>query len=134
MKSPLCPNCARVVDFCDCAETVATQLEPTMADAALPAKSAHADDSSATGGPCGFEALLDEFLNQTICDRRNTYNIEKAARWARAYVRGVEAKALVAFIENVRDNFDCDSDAHKYSTHCRACNAADVIRRWKGEG
>ena len=28
------------------------------------------------------------------------------------------------FIRSVRDNFDCDADAHKYGTMCRACEAA----------
>jgi HNH endonuclease len=33
--------------------------EEKSPDAAFPAKSAHADDSSAKGGPCGFEAALE---------------------------------------------------------------------------
>lgn len=28
---------------------------------------------------------------------------------------------------DIRDNFDCDQDAHKYGTHCRACVARAAL-------
>ena len=30
------------------------------------------------------------------------------------------------FIRDIRDNYDCDSNAHKYGTPCRACDAAKL--------
>ena len=32
-------------------------------------------------------------------------------------------------LRDIRDDWDCDEDAHKYNTTCRACMAADVLRR-----
>ena len=33
-----------------------------------------------------------------------------------------------AFLRDVAENFDCDSDAHKYGTTCRACEAAVLLQ------
>ena len=35
--------------------------------------------------------------------------------------------AFTAFVKDIRDNYDCDSDAHKYGTWCRCCQAAALI-------
>lgn len=40
---------------------------------------------------------------------------------------GGELDALRSFARDVRDNYECDSDAHKYGTRCRACEAAKVL-------
>lgn len=38
-------------------------------------------------------------------------------------------------LENVRDNYDCDKDAHRYGTTCRCCSArAALAKLGKGEG
>ena len=34
---------------------------------------------------------------------------------------------LLAFTEDCYENFDCDSDAHKYNTRCRACEAKALL-------
>lgn len=34
---------------------------------------------------------------------------------------------LESFAEECRDNWDCDSDAHRYGTGCRACMAEKVL-------
>ena len=34
---------------------------------------------------------------------------------------------LEEFARDCRDNYDCDSDSHKYDTRCRACEAAKVL-------
>ena len=36
-------------------------------------------------------------------------------------------KLLEAFAVDIRDNYDCDSDAHKYGTPCRCCEAEYVL-------
>jgi len=41
---------------------------------------------------------------------------------ARARIRQLEQ-----FIRNVRDNYDCDSDGHKYNTGCRVCEAKALL-------
>ena len=38
-----------------------------------------------------------------------------------------ELKAWREFGQNVRDNFDCDRDAHKYGTRCRCCDAQELL-------
>lgn len=30
-------------------------------------------------------------------------------------------------LRSIRDNYDCDSDAHKYNTECRCCLAFEVL-------
>ena len=37
-------------------------------------------------------------------------------------------KALEDFAEDIRDNYDCDADAHKYKTTCRRCTAEKVLK------
>lgn len=36
-------------------------------------------------------------------------------------------EAFEEFARDVRDNYDCDSDAHKYGTRCRCCEAETVL-------
>ncbi len=36
-------------------------------------------------------------------------------------------ETLEEFARDVRDNYDCDSDAHKYGTRCRCCEAAKLL-------
>ena len=47
----------------------------------------------------------------------------------------LEARELIkemrAFCKDVADNYDCDSDAHKYNTGCRSCNAKAMIEKSK---
>jgi hypothetical protein len=39
------------------------------------------------------------------------------------------APEMLAFIKNIRDNYDCDQDAHKYQCGCgcRCCEAAKIL-------
>ncbi len=39
-----------------------------------------------------------------------------------------EAKRLVEALRDIRDNFDCDADSHKYGTTCRACLARETLK------
>lgn len=39
-------------------------------------------------------------------------------------------ESLESFVRDIRDNFDCDSDAHKYGTTCRCCEAMAVIENY----
>lgn len=38
-------------------------------------------------------------------------------------------KELENFVVNVRDNWDCDNDAHKYGTICRSCDASELLKK-----
>lgn len=38
-----------------------------------------------------------------------------------------ELYMCVESLRNVRDNYDCDTDAHKYGTVCRCCDAKSAI-------
>lgn len=44
-----------------------------------------------------------------------------------------ENERLRTFAKNIRDNFDCDSDGHKYGTYCRSCDAAKVLESEAGQ-
>lgn len=35
---------------------------------------------------------------------------------------------MEAALRDFANNFDCDTDAHRYRTTCRACRAAEVLR------
>ena len=47
----------------------------------------------------------------------------------KAKVRELSAavRRMGQFIKTVRDDFDCDRDAHRYGTLCRACEAKKII-------
>lgn len=36
---------------------------------------------------------------------------------------------LEAALRDIRDNYDCDSDAHKYGTNCRCCTARKALEK-----
>lgn len=38
-----------------------------------------------------------------------------------------EVETLRKALENVRDNYDCDDDAHRYGTTCRVCSARAAL-------
>jgi hypothetical protein len=41
--------------------------------------------------------------------------------------KDAEIDRLRDFVRDVRDGWDCDSDAHKYGTPCRCCLAEKII-------
>jgi len=38
---------------------------------------------------------------------------------------------LLDFVKDIQDNYDCDSDAHKYDTRCRTCEAEKLLQKFK---
>jgi hypothetical protein len=40
-------------------------------------------------------------------------------------------KEMRSFCKDVADNYDCDSDGHKYNTGCRSCNAKSILEKTK---
>jgi hypothetical protein len=36
---------------------------------------------------------------------------------------------LLVFIKDIATNWDCDSDAHRYNTTCRACEATKILEQ-----
>lgn len=38
---------------------------------------------------------------------------------------------LESFVRDVRDNWDCDEDAHRHGTRCRACEAAKLLPKFQ---
>jgi len=40
-----------------------------------------------------------------------------------------ELNAAVSLLQSIRDNWDCDSDAHKYHTPCRVCDCALLLTK-----
>lgn len=56
----------------------------------------------------------------TLIEMANKADAERDAALA-------EVERLKGFVRDCRDNWDCDSDAHKYGTKCRACEAGKLI-------
>jgi hypothetical protein len=40
----------------------------------------------------------------------------------------VDQDVFVSFLKDISDNYDCDSDGHKYNSYCRACVANSILR------
>ena len=56
----------------------------------------------------------------------NTINIKSIKEsWNRE-----EVKPLLTFLRELKDNWDCDSDAHRYDTPCRRCEAEEILKNW----
>ena len=41
-----------------------------------------------------------------------------------------ENDKLRKFAMNIRDNYDCDKDGHKYNTYCRSCEAKSLLENF----
>lgn len=46
---------------------------------------------------------------------------------ARLRAAEAEVERLRGVLRNVRDNYDCDEDAHRYGTICRRCDARAAL-------
>jgi hypothetical protein len=44
-----------------------------------------------------------------------------------------DRKKLVDYVRDMRDNYDCDADSHRYNTPCRVCEARELLESI-GEG
>jgi len=57
--------------------------------------------------------------------RMNTATNDQAA----AELRRLHAvnEGLMSFVESLVSGWDCDTDAHKYGTQCRKCEAAKLL-------
>lgn len=72
--------------------------------------------------------------------RGSTYG--KSAWWKPrrdAYLAGYESlearlESAERLLKDFRDNWDCDSDAHKYGTPCRCCEARSHFEKWDKGG
>ena len=42
-----------------------------------------------------------------------------------------EVEPLLSFIRDVKDDWDCDNDSHKYGTSCRCCDAEKTLEQFK---
>lgn len=65
-------------------------------------------------------ALRGQLSNAAVA-RREKFSDEYVAH-LRARVAKLEAE-----LRNVRDNYDCDQDAHRHDTPCRACAARAAL-------
>lgn len=46
---------------------------------------------------------------------------------------GTKASAYKEVLRDIATNFDCDQDAHKYKTTCRACAATEALTKYEGK-
>jgi hypothetical protein len=56
-----------------------------------------------------------------------------AVKWSSLQCEAKDAaiKELLEFTDDVANNYDCDTDAHKYNTRCRSCEAKKLIQKHK---
>ena len=68
-----------------------------------------------------IEERIDRHLRQLAphVSERETAQILRAAL--------LEINILRSFVQDCKVNWDCDSDAHKYGTRCRACEAEKLL-------
>lgn len=48
-----------------------------------------------------------------------------------SYIQSCLNKAK-KFLKDIKDNYDCDQDSHKYNTGCRACEAEKLLKEIDG--
>ena len=74
---------------------------------------------------------LDDLLSLHKADDRMITHRElhKIANLARTEVgRLINRLMLIEeFVRNIRDNYDCDGDAHRHGTSCRCCEATAIL-------
>ena len=60
---------------------------------------------------------------------RDVLNLLNAYETLRAELARVTAERdkLREFARDIRDNWDCDNDSHRYNTRCRACEAKKIL-------
>jgi hypothetical protein len=44
-----------------------------------------------------------------------------------------KVKPLLSFIREIKENWDCDEDSHKYNTICRCCDAEKTLIEFKNK-
>jgi len=59
---------------------------------------------------------------------------ESQVRELEAYTTQLEEKLKIYenALKDIRDNYDCDEDAHKYNTTCRCCLADEALKEING--
>ena len=54
----------------------------------------------------------------------------RAEYWkAELNAANVRIAELEEFARDIAENWDCDDDAHKYGTRCRACSALEILNK-----
>lgn len=76
-----------------------------------------------------LRARLEEFSGKVMTQGAHIAAVEDERDALRARVAELEA-----FARDVRDNWDCDSDGHRYDTGCRCCKAGKVLEARKERG
>lgn len=72
----------------------------------------------------GINGLDLEQIKAQAAKERMSVNLALVAEVERLQGRIAELEEV---LEDIRDNYDCDEDAHKYRTPCRACEAKRVL-------
>lgn len=77
-------------------------------------------------GSKAHEVLNNDFARLLQADNRKAIKIADL----KSGKQELEAKLAMAVgeLRTVAEDFDCDSDAHKYNSYCRACNAQKVLQ------
>ena len=61
---------------------------------------------------------------------KSVINLQNALVKANERIAELEdnKKELLSFVRDVAFNYDCDADAHRYGTPCRACGAFALLQ------
>jgi hypothetical protein len=88
-----------------------------------------------------LEEAAKEFANNSAsCDYEEGINVGKyqgfidGAKWQSTQEKNKysdeDIKPLLSFLREIKTNWDCDNDAHKYNTICRCCDAENILNQW----
>jgi hypothetical protein len=83
-----------------------------------------------------------QFVEDEMKFSFNSTETRRIAKYLlRFFIEGVKIKSnntytqadinsLFDFIESIKRNWDCDVDSHRYNTHCRACEAESILKKF----
>ena len=60
---------------------------------------------------------------------QDAFSAGRGSQMATIAKQAAEIEQLREFARYIRDNYDCDADAHKYGTPCRCCEARHLLAR-----
>lgn len=75
---------------------------------------------------------LDSFQGEIIALKQQVQSAEGLTETFKATLKESELQIrdLMDFTRNIETNYDCDGDAHKYNTNCRACAARKLREKY----
>lgn len=109
------PNCRENATKCECGANTSCQCGPEEPIKDLEYWKNNADE---------------DYISTPISVLRYISELEKEVEQDKKMYSEEEVKPLLSFIREIKENWDCDDDAHKYNTICRCCDAEKTLYEW----